>query len=91
MQKASYQETEFWLRSAVRRAPRPLPPGMFPHIMQEALQAGFERTLINDVVDEWLSYGYCTITDPVDGDISLTQTGLDAFGRRVTLPATPED
>ena len=66
---------EDWLRKALRRAPRPLPAGRFPALLQEAQDAGFDRDDLADAVDLWLSYGYCRITDGLSGDIALLPAG----------------
>lgn len=79
---AIYQDAENWLRKMVRNAPHPLPQGFFPKIQLQAQEAGFSYDLINEVLDEWLNYGYCTITDPITNDIRLTAEGLYYFGKR---------
>ena len=35
-----------------------------------------------DVVDEWLNFGYCRVTDHVSNDIALTPEGDEYFGHR---------
>ena len=76
------QSAESWLRKALRNAPKPLPPGVFPKLLDEAEQAGFSRFTLNDVVDEWLNFGYCRVTDHVSSDIRLTREGNEYFGHR---------
>lgn len=76
------QSAESWLRKALRNAPKPLPPGVFPKLLDEAEQAGFSRFTLNDVVDEWLNFGYCQVTDHVSSDIRLTPEGNEYFGHR---------
>ena len=34
---------------------------------------------LNDVVDEWLNFGYCRVTDHVSNDIALTPEGDEAL------------
>lgn len=53
-----FQSAESWLRKALRNAPKPLPSGVFPKLLDEAEQAGFSHSTLNDVVDEWLNFGY---------------------------------
>lgn len=77
------QQAESWLRKALRNAPRPLPPRVFPRLLQEAEEAGFSRSVLNDVVDEWLNFGYCRVTDHVTNDIELTPPGNAYFGHRI--------
>ena len=72
---ATRHAAEDWLRKAVRRAPRPLPPESFPVLLREAEAAGYAPADLADVVDEWLSYGYCRITDPVSGDLAVLPAG----------------
>lgn len=76
------QQAESWLRKALRNAPRPLPPGVFPKLLEEAEGAGFSRFVLNDIVDEWLNFGYCRIRDHVTNDIELTPEGNVYFGHR---------
>ena len=76
------QSAESWLRKALRNAPKPLPSGVFPKLLDEAEQAGFSRFTLNDVVDEWLNFGYCRVTDHVANDIELTPEGNEYFGHR---------
>ena len=73
---------ESWLRKALRNAPKPLPAGFFPKLLANAEQAGFSRFALNDVVDEWLNFGYCRITDQVTSDIALTPDGNSYFSHR---------
>lgn len=77
------QQAESWLRKALRNAPWPLPPRVFPRLLQEAEEAGFSRSVLNDVVDEWLNFGYCRVTDHVTNDIELTPPGNAYFGHRI--------
>lgn len=77
------EEAEAWLRKALRNAPRPLPSGVFPKLLAEAEQAGFPADILGDVVDEWLNFGYCRITDPVSNDIEILPSGGEYFGRRI--------
>ncbi len=77
-----HAETEAWLRKMVRNAPKPLPSGLFPRLLEEAERAGFAHDILADVVDEWLNYGYCRIVDHLSGDIELTSAGNRYFGRR---------
>ncbi len=77
---------ESWLRKALRNAPKPLPAGVFPKLLEDAERAGFSRWTLNDVVDEWLNFGYCRISDHVSNDITLTPDGAVYFSHR-TVPA----
>ena len=78
-----FQSAESWLRKALRNAPKPLPPGVFPKFrLDEAEQAGFSHSTLGDVVDEWLNFGYCRVTDHVSNDIALTPEGDEYFGHR---------
>ena len=77
-----FQSAESWLRKALRNAPKPLPSGVFPKLLDEAEQAGFSHSTLNDVVDEWLNFGYCRVTDHVSNDIALTPEGDEYFGHR---------
>ena len=79
-----YGETEAWLRKMLRNAPKPLPSGVFPRLLEEAERAGFEHADLADVVDEWLNYGYCRITGHVSNDIELTAEGERYFGGRLS-------
>lgn len=76
-----HAETEAWLRKMLRNAPKPLPLGVFPRLLNDAEREGFEHGILADVVDEWLNYGYCRIIDPVSDDIELTPEGERYFGR----------
>ncbi len=80
MKETEYQRAELWLRRAVRNAPKPLPPGRFPQLLEQAVRAGFSQSLVNDVVDAWLHYGYCRVTDQITDDIALTPAGTAYFG-----------
>ena len=42
----------------------------------------FSHSTLNDVVDEWLNFGYCRVTDHVSNDIALTPEGDEYFGHR---------
>ena len=77
-----FQSAESWLRKALRNAPKPLPPGVFPKLLDEAEQAGFSHSTLGDVVDGWLNFGYCRVTDHVSNDIALTSEGDEYFGHR---------
>ena len=72
-----FQSAESWLRKALRNAPKPLPPGVFPKLLDEAA-----HSTLGDVVDEWLNFGYCRVTDHVSNDIALTSEGDEYFGHR---------
>lgn len=72
-------EAEQWLAKAVHNAPRPLPPGRFPAILNEAEKAGFEHGELMEIIDKWLGYGYCRILDPISNDIELTEKGERAL------------
>lgn len=85
--QSEHQEAEAWLRKAVRRAPSPLPPGVFPTLLKKAEHSGFARCVLNDVVDEWLNYGYCRVTDPIANDIVLLPKGENVFGRNGSILA----
>lgn len=78
-----HAETEAWLRKMLRNAPKPLPAGGFPRLLEDAEKAGFEHADLADVVDEWLNYGYCRIVDHVANDIELTLEGERYFGGRL--------
>lgn len=80
MKEDEVQRAEHWLRRAVRNTPRPLPPGRFPQLLDQAVAAGFARSVVNDVVDGWLNYGYCRVTDQITNDIALTDAGIVYFG-----------
>lgn len=88
--RSEYQEAEAWLRKAVRNAPVPLPRGMFPAFLEQGERAGFSRSLLNDVIDEWLNFGYCRITDPITNDIELLPEGEVVFGRTASLAPDQE-
>ena len=79
--QSEHQEAEAWLRKAVRRAPSPLPPGVFPALLKKAEHAGFARCVLNVVVDEGINYVYCRVTDPITNDIVLLSKGENMFGR----------
>ena len=51
-------------------------------VLDEAEQAGFSHSTLGDVVDEWLNFGYCRVTDHVSNDIALTPEGDEYFGHR---------
>ncbi|WP_298067742.1 hypothetical protein [uncultured Mailhella sp.] len=80
---AAYAETADWLKKAVHSAPRPLPAGFFPRILEHAEAEGFERGTLLDVLDEWLNYGYCRITDSIAQDIEITPEGGRFFYRNL--------
>lgn len=81
MSRTERQTAEAWLRNAVRNAPNPLPPGVFPRLLDEAVRIGFSRSVLDDVLDLWLSYGYCRITDHITNDIELLPAGAALFDR----------
>lgn len=56
-----------------------------PQIAGRAEQAGFSHSTLNDVVDEWLNFGYCRVTDHVSNDIALTPEGDEYFGHRTLM------
>ena len=60
-----FQSAESWLRKALRNAPKPLPSGVFPKLLDEAEQAGFSH-VSNDIAltpegDEY--FGHRTIDE----------------------------
>ncbi|MBP3730012.1 MAG: hypothetical protein J6I40_00905 [Mailhella sp.] len=69
------QDAGDWMKKTVRSSPRPLPEGCFPKILAEAERDGYSRDEILNVLDEWLSFGYCRIIDPISQDISVTLAG----------------
>ncbi len=78
---ASPVETADWLKKAVHSAPRPLPVGYFPRILERAVAEGFEYEVLLDVLDEWLNFGYCRIMDPITQDMEVTPEGRRFFYR----------
>lgn len=76
---ATLEETRDWLYRSVRNAPRPLPSGRFPLIMRQAEAAGCPHEFVMDVLDEWLNYGYCRLTDAIAQDIEMTSNGRIFF------------
>lgn len=76
---ATLEETREWLYKSVRNAPRPLPHGRFPQLMQQAEAQGCPRELAMNVLDEWLNFGYCVLIDPISQDIELTAEGESFF------------
>ena len=72
-------QTRDWLKKAVHSAPRPLPPGFFPRILEHSVQEGFSREDLLNTLDEWLNYGYCRIIDPIAQDIEITREGERFF------------
>lgn len=76
---ATQEETREWLYKSVRNAPRPLPRGRFPQLMQQAEAQGCPRELVMNVLDEWLNFGYCILVDPIAQDIELTTEGESFF------------
>lgn len=76
----SAADTREWLTRAVHNAPRPLPAGRFPQILQQARAQGHTGENLLNVLDEWLNFGYCRLIDPIAQDIELTPEG-DAFFR----------
>ena len=81
LSSASRAETRDWLKKAVHGAPKPLPAGYFPRILEQSVAEGFSREVLLDVLDEWLNYGYCRITDPITQDIEITPEGARFFYR----------
>lgn len=76
---ATQEETREWLYKSVRNAPRPLPAGRFPQLMQQAEAGGCPHELVMNVLDEWLNFGYCRLRDPIAQDIELTEEGERFF------------
>lgn len=76
---ATFEETREWLFKRVASAPRPLPAGRFPGILEEAAREGFSRVHLLNTLDMWLNYGYCRIIDPITQDIELTEEGMRYF------------
>lgn len=73
---------ESWLRREVGNAPRPLPKGRFPLILQLAETSGFSHDTLLDALDEWLHFGYCRITEQISQDIEVMPEGHAYFYRR---------
>ena len=73
----TYVQVEGWLRRAVRMTPHPMPRGRFPALMQQAEGLGCSRTMILEVLDEWLNYGYVRVVDPITQDIEVLPAGED--------------
>jgi len=76
---AGGDEDQKWLMRAVQTAPRPLPPGCFPKILDRAEAEGLSRDRLLDVLDGWLNFGYCRIADPISNDIVITDEGERFF------------
>ncbi|WP_273524438.1 hypothetical protein [Mailhella massiliensis] len=76
---ATLAETRDWLKKAVHSAPRPLPAGCFPKILEQSVEEGFLREELLNVLDEWLNYGYCRIIDPITQDMEVTPEGESFF------------
>ncbi len=76
---AGAEEEQKWLMKAVQTAPRPLPAGYFPKILDSAEANGFSRDGLLDVLDGWLNFGYCRIGDPITNDIVITDEGERFF------------
>jgi hypothetical protein len=72
-------DTGDWLKKAVHSAPRPLPEGFFPRILQHSMQEGFSREDLLNILDIWLNYGYCRLIDPIMQDITITPEGERYF------------
>lgn len=72
-------ETTDWLFKAVGNAPRPLPAGRFPQILQQAQWQGHSRENLLNTLDEWLNFGYCVLTDAIAQDMELTGEGERFF------------
>lgn len=70
-----YEKAEGWLRRAVRMTPHPMPKGRFERIIRDAEAAGYERSTVLDVLDEWLNYGYVRLLDPLSHDIEILPAG----------------
>ena len=49
------EDTRDWLKKAVHSAPRPLPAGFFPRILEQSVQEGFLREELLNALDEWLN------------------------------------
>ena len=79
-----HADAEVWLRKAVSNAPRPLPKGRFPALMAAARRHGLSHDALMDVLDRWLNYGYCRITEHINNDIEVLPEGYAYFYR--TLP-----
>ena len=75
------QRAESWLRREVAAAPRPLPRGRFPLMLQYAETAGFSRDTLLDALDEWLHFGYCRIVEQVSQDVEVLPEGEMYFYR----------
>ena len=73
------EEEQRWLTKAVQGAPRPLPDGLFPKILEQAVENGYSHEKLLDVLDGWLNFGYCRISDPISNDIDLTDVGEKFF------------
>lgn len=73
------EETRKWLQNAVHSAPRPLPAGFFPKILEYSVGEGFLWEDLLKVLDEWLNYGYCRIIDPITQDVEVTPKGESFF------------
>ena len=76
---ATPAETRDWLKKAVHSAPRPLPAGFFPRILEHSVEEGFAREEVLNVLDEWLNYGYCRLIDPITQDVEITPEGENFF------------
>lgn len=70
---------ENWLRREVSNAPRPLPRGRFPLILQYGETAGFSRDTLLDALDEWLHFGFCRIVEQISQDIEIMPEGKAYF------------
>ena len=57
-------------------------PESSPNCWTKRNRRGFSHSTLNDVVDEWLNFGYCRVTDHVSNDIALTPEGDEYFGHR---------
>lgn len=76
---ATPEQTRDWLKKAVHSAPRPLPPGFFPRILEQSEREDFSREDLLNTLDEWLNYGYCRLIDPISQDIEITREGERFF------------
>lgn len=48
---ATPEQTRDWLKKAVHSAPRPLPPGFFPRILEQSEREGFSREDLLNTLD----------------------------------------
>ncbi len=78
----THTQAENWLRRRLSSAPFPLPRGRFPHMLLEGEKNGFTRDQLLDVLDEWLSFGYCEIEEPISQDINILPKGEMYFFKK---------